>query len=103
MKRELGVVTMSGERPERTAEEQVLADKALAVLREEIEHLTAQRAEFATEKAHGAPASRPDDAATRLEGACRFALRMGLVTPAEAREIFGEANKRGLVDRGGQQ
>ena len=103
MKRELGVVTLSDERPQRTPEEQALTDRALAVLREEVERLAAQRAEYATERAHGAPGTRADDAATRLEGAARFALRMGLVSPAEAREIFAEAGKRGLVERGGQQ
>ena len=107
MKRELGVVTLGGgERPERTPEQQALAEQALTILREEVERLAAQRAEYETERAHGAPGGKvgvADDAATRLEGAARFALRMGLVTPAEAREIFAEAGKRGLVERGGHE
>ena len=106
MRRELGVVTMSGERPPRTPDEQALTDRAMTVLREEVDRLAELRAEYATERAHGAPGGRVgaiDDAATRLEGMCRFALRMGLVSPNEAREIFSEAGKRGLVERGGHE
>ena len=101
MKRELGVVTMSGERPVRvTAVEQALASKALAVLREEVAHIAAQRAEAAAESERGAPSAPPDDGASRLEGMARFALRMGLVTPAEVREVFVEA---GIGRRGGRE
>ncbi len=100
MKRELGVVTMSGERPARTPEEQALADKAMAVLREEVAHIAAQRAEAAAEASRGAPSGPPEDGASRLEGMARFALRMGLISPAEAREVFHEA---GAVRRGGRE
>lgn len=100
--RELGVVTLSDERPARTPEQQALNDQAMTLLREEVARLTALRAEFETEREHGAPAApkpRLDAMAARLEGACRFALRMGLVTPNEAREIFHEAALAGLHDR----
>ena len=100
MKRELGVVTLSDERPARTPEEQALADKALALLREEVAHIAAQRAEAANETLRGAPSGPPEDGASRLEGMARFALRMGLVTPAEAREVFHEA---GIGRRGGRE
>jgi len=33
-----------------------------------------------------------------LEGASRFALQLGLITPAENRELFAEAMKHGLYD-----
>ena len=100
--RELGEVTLSDERPARTPEQQALAAQALALLREEIARMAAQRADFATERGRGAPAKsspRLDAMAARLEGASRFALRMGLVTPNEAREIWHEAAQAGLHDR----
>jgi hypothetical protein len=100
--RELGEVTLSGERPERGPEQQELADQALALLREEVSRLAAQRADFAEERGRGAPAKaspRLDAMAARLEGASRFALRMGLVTPDEARQIWHEAAQAGLHDR----
>ncbi|HVF05900.1 MAG TPA: hypothetical protein VNA20_13745 [Frankiaceae bacterium] len=100
--RELGEVTLSAERPQRAPEQQELADRALALLREEIARMRAQREEFAAERGRGAPAKaspRLDAMAARLEGASRFALRMGLVTPNEAREIWHEAAQAGLHDR----
>ena len=102
MKRELGVVTLSDEVPDRTAEEQARADAAMALLREEVARIAAMRADFAGERDRGAPATpapRLDALAARLEGACRFALRMGLVTPNEARLVWHEAAQAGLHDR----
>ena len=98
----LGEVTVSGDRPDRTPEQQDLADRAIALLREEIERMAAQRADFADEKQRGAPAKpspRLDAMAARLEGASRMALRLGLVTPAEARQVWHEAAQAGLHDR----
>jgi hypothetical protein len=100
--RELGQVTLSDERPARTPEEQARAEQAVALLREEVARMAALRAEFATERERGAPAKpspRLDGMAARLEGACRFALRMGLVSPNEAREIWAEAARAGVHDR----
>jgi hypothetical protein len=100
--RELGVVTLSDERPLRTPEDADRADRALALLREEIDRMAVMRAEFATERAHGAPAApapRLDAMAARVEGACRFALRLGLIAPSEAREVWHEAALAGLHDR----
>ena len=102
-RRELGVVHLGGETPQRTPEEQALADRALTLLREEVARLTALRAEYAVERGRGAPSAPPSDLAVRLEGACRFALRMGLVSPAEAREVFHEAALAGLHERGGSE
>ncbi len=98
--RRLGVVTLSDERPERTPEEQERAGRALALLREEVDRLNAMRAELATEREHGAPAasSRLDAFRARLEGASRFALRFGVITPNEVREIWHEAAQAGLID-----
>lgn len=106
MKRELGVVTLSDEKPARSPEEQQAAERALTLLREEVERLAALRAELATEGAHGAPSGTSLDVLrARLEGASRFALRMGLVTPAEARQVWHEAGQQGLHDteRGGTE
>jgi hypothetical protein len=100
--RTMGEVTLSAERPDRSPDDQARTDAALALLREEVARLAEMKAEFATEKDRGAPAKsspRLDAMAARLEGACRFALRMGLVTPNEAREIWHEAAQAGLHDR----
>jgi hypothetical protein len=100
--RALGEVTLSDERPVRTPEQQDAADRAMALLREEIERMTAQRADLEVERAQGAPvraSARLAGMAARLEGASRFALRMGLVSPNEAREIWHEAAQAGLHDR----
>ncbi|HEX8003936.1 MAG TPA: hypothetical protein VF519_14710 [Mycobacteriales bacterium] len=98
----LGEVVVTGERPDRTPEQQALADRAVALLREEIERMAGQRADFAEETRRGAPAKaspRLDAMAARLEGASRFALRLGLLTPAEARQVWHEAAQAGLHDR----
>jgi hypothetical protein len=100
--RELGEVVPTDDRPARTPEAAALADRALELLREEIGLLERMRAEFATEKAHGAPAAsspRLDAMAARLEGMSRFALRMGLLSPGEARQVWTEARRAGLHDR----
>jgi hypothetical protein len=100
--RELGVVTVTDERPVRTPEEQERADRALALLREEVAQIASMRAEFTAERAHGAPGAaspRFDGMAARLEGATRFALRFGLISPAEGRRLWYEAAQAGLHDR----
>jgi hypothetical protein len=105
-RRVLGQVDLGGESPERSPEQQALAERAIALLREEVERMAAQRADFAVEKEHGAPATerpRLDAMAARLEGASRFALRLGLVSPAEARQVWHEAAQQGLHDRGGDE
>jgi hypothetical protein len=101
-RRVLGTVTLDDEHPARTPEQQVLADKALAVLREEVERIALLRAEFAAEKERGAPATSPrhEAAVARLEGASRMALRLGLVTPGEARTVWAEAARAGLTTGG---
>lgn len=104
--RVLGHVGLGGETPDRTPDQQALADRAIALLREEVERMAAQRADLAEEKQRGAPAKespRLDAMAARLEGASRFALRLGLVTPAEARQVWHEAAQHGLHDRGGTE
>ncbi|MDQ1712493.1 MAG: hypothetical protein QOE45_1943 [Frankiaceae bacterium] len=102
-RRVLGTVTLDDGHPPRTPEQQVLADKAIALLREEVERIALLRAEFAAEKARGAPAQPParhEGAVARLEGASRMALRLGLITPGEARSVWAEAAKAGLTTGG---
>lgn len=100
--RRLGEVTAGGEVPSRKPEAQQLADRALALLRSEVELLARVRVEFAEEKKHGAPAAsspRLDAMAARLEGMTRLALLLELIAPAEAREIWTEARAAGLHAR----
>jgi hypothetical protein len=100
--RQLGAVAAGGPVPERSAGAQQLADRAMAVLRDEVALLSRVRAEFAEEKKHGAPASsspRLDAMAARLEGMTRLALLLELIAPAEARAIWTEARRSGLHDR----
>ena len=100
--RELGEVRLADDRPDRTPEERELAARAVELLREEVSRMAALRAEFAAEQGRGAPAKaspRLDGMAARLEGASRFALRLGLITPGEAREVWAEAARAGVHDR----
>ena len=103
--RELGVVSRDSGSPERSEADEALAAKAREILRDEVARLTRMRAEFAHEKSTGAPARsspRLDSMAAVLEGASRFALRMGLITPGEAREIWTEARAAGVHARPAQ-
>ncbi|MEO6715471.1 MAG: hypothetical protein ABIM89_18880 [Mycobacteriales bacterium] len=100
--RRLGEVTVGGDVPARTPDAQQLADRAMAVLREEVALLSRVRTEFAEEKKHGAPAAsspRLDAMAARLEGMTRLALLLELIAPAEAREIWTEARQSGMHAR----
>jgi hypothetical protein len=79
--------------------------RALETLRGEFERIMTLRAKLGaeakiggTEKGRASP--RHDEKirslVSSLEGMHRFALQMGLVTPAESRELYAEAMKRGL-------
>jgi hypothetical protein len=100
--RRLGEVEIGGAVPERSPEAQLLAARAMAVLRDEVALLARVRVEFAEEKKYGAPASsspRLDAMAARLEGMTRLALLLDLIAPAEARAIWTEARRSGVHDR----
>ena len=103
--RELGVVTLETPSPQAGERDEDLAARARAIIREEIERMARMRAQYAEEKSHGAPAHaspRLDAMAANIEGACRFALRLGLLTPGEARQIWADARQAGLHDRPSQ-
>jgi hypothetical protein len=100
--REMGEVTLALDDPERTTEQHALAERAVALLREEVERVERMRAQYAEERRQGAPGTpspRLDGMAARLEGASRFALRMGLITPGEARLVWAAAMRSGVHDR----
>ena len=78
-----------------------LREQARALLREEVERMTQARAAHSLEQQNGAPArgsGRLDAMAASLEGATRFALRIGLLSPGEAREIWTAARVAGVHD-----
>jgi hypothetical protein len=104
--RELGEVSAGGAVPPRDAERAELAARTIELLREEVGLVSRVRAEFATEKQHGAPASsspRLDAMAARLEGMTRLALLLELISPTEARAIWTEARQAGVRDRSIEQ
>ena len=92
MKRELGVVGPETASTARAVVDEVLAARARELLREEVAALVRVREQLAAEEAGGATGSgrRSAALAASLEGASRFALRIGLVSPAEARAIWTE-------------
>ncbi|MCA1824586.1 MAG: hypothetical protein LC640_10080 [Frankia sp.] len=75
------------------------------MLEEEVVRLARMRAEFAHEKSTGAPARsspRLDSMAAVLEGATRLALRLGLISTGEARELWTRARASGVHERPAQ-
>ena len=99
--RELGVVSLDTPDPGATVADPELTDRARALLREEVERMAHARREFAVEKSHGAPArgsARLEAQAASLEGATRFALRLGVISPGQAREIWTAARTAGVHD-----
>ena len=100
--RQLGVVAGSGAAPERDPAAAALAERALDAIREEIERMSRLREQLEEEKRAGAPArtsARLDALAANIEGACRLALRIGILTPGEARSVWTDARAAGLHDR----
>lgn len=100
--REMGEVTLDLDAPERTPAEQALADRAIELLGEEVERMVRMREQYAEERRLGAPGTaspRLDAMAANLEGASRFALRMALITPGEARLVWHRAMAGGVHDR----
>jgi len=100
--RELGVVSGASAAPDRDPAAAALAERALQAIGEEIERMSRLREQLAEEKRAGAPArtsARLDALAANIEGACRLALRIGILTPGEARSVWTDARAAGLHDR----
>ncbi|MFA5889378.1 MAG: hypothetical protein WDA27_00245 [Actinomycetota bacterium] len=84
-----------------------LAAQARATLRGEFEHVLEMKDTLQIEMALGREAKgrkprRPEEKLrsliASLEGMNKFALQMGLITPAESREMYADAMKRGLYE-----
>ncbi len=97
--RQLGVVPLETPLAPASEIDPALRDLARSLLREEVDRMGQARAVHAAEQAQGAPArasGRLDAMAASLEGATRFALRVGLLSPGEAREIWTAARAAGV-------
>ncbi len=90
--------------PKRSTEDQALAEKALATLRKEFDRAMelkaklSDEASFASEAKGRAPSEKLRSLVASLEGMSRFAIAMGLLTPAENRALFSEYMGKGLYE-----
>lgn len=88
--------------PARSTEQEALAQRALEVLRAEFERAMELKAKLADEantssEAKGrSPSEKLRSLVASLEGMSRFAIAMGLLTPAENRALFAEYIGKGL-------
>ena len=90
--------------PKRTKAQQALATKAVETLRAEFERALALKAKladeanFASEAKGRSPSEKLRSIVASLEGMSRFAIAMGLLTPAENRALFAEYMGKGLYE-----
>ncbi|MFY9587743.1 MAG: hypothetical protein WAT66_09840 [Actinomycetota bacterium] len=90
--------------PKRSKADEVLARKAAEVLRAEFDKALelksklTEEANFASEAKGRAPSEKLRSIVASLEGMSRFAIAMGLLTPAENRAIFAEYMGKGLYE-----
>jgi len=103
--RRLGAPSKSAaEKPKRSKAEEALAKKAVEVLRKEFDRAMelkaklAEEADFASEAKGRSPSEKLRSLVASLEGMSRFAIAMGLLTPAENRELFSEYMAKGLYE-----
>jgi len=106
--RTLGDVEPSGKsKAKRPKADRALAKKARATLQKEFDAALALKEKLAAEAAIGSKEKGRDSLRqteklrsliSSLEGMNRFAMAMGLVTPAESRELYAAAMKRGLYE-----
>ena len=106
--RTLGDVEPSRESaPKRAKADAALAKKARATLKKEFDAALALKEKLAAEAAIGGKekgreslrqSEKLRSLVASLEGMNRFALAMGLITPAESRELYANAMKRGLYE-----
>jgi hypothetical protein len=93
--------------PKRRGGNATLAEKARATLQKEFDAALALKEKLAAEasigsKEKGRESLRQTEKLrsliASLEGMNRFAMAMGLITPAESRELYAAAMKRGLYE-----
>jgi hypothetical protein len=103
--RTLGAPSKSAAKtPERSKADEALAAKAIDVLRKEFERAMELKAKltdeanFASEAKGRAPSEKLRSIVASLEGMSRFAIAMGLLTPAENRALFSEYMGKGLYE-----
>jgi hypothetical protein len=93
--------------PKRRGGNAALAKKARATLQKEFDAALALKEKLAAEASIGSKekgreslrqAEKLRSLIASLEGMNRFALAMGLITPAESRELYAAAMKRGLYE-----
>jgi hypothetical protein len=90
--------------PKRSKADEALAAKAVEVLRAEFDKALelktklADEANFASEAKGRTPSEKLRSIVASLEGMSRFAIAMGLLTPAENRAIYAEYMKKGLYE-----
>jgi hypothetical protein len=96
----------AGEAPKRGEGDAALAAKATAVLKAEFDTALALKEKLAGEAAAGSEEKGRDPRTAEklrslvasLEGMSRFAIAMGLLTPAENRAIWAEYMGKGLYE-----
>jgi len=106
--RTLGDVEPAREpKPKRPKADAALAEKARATLQKEFDAALALKEKLAAEAAVGGKekgreslrqSEKLRSLVASLEGMNRFALAMGLITPAESRELYADAMNRGLYE-----
>ena len=90
--------------PKRSKADQALAEKALSTLRKEFDRAMelkaklSDEANFASDAKGRAPSEKLRSLVASLEGMSRFAIAMGLLTPAENRALFSEYMGKGLYE-----
>ena len=90
--------------PKRSKAAESQAKKALDVLRAEFDRALelkaklADEANFAAEAKGRSPSEKLRSIVASLEGMSRFAIAMGLLTPAENRALFAEYMGKGLYE-----
>ena len=92
--------------PKRSKAADALADKARTTLKAEFKNALALKAKLAGEETASGPGKGRDarqadklrSIVASLEGMSRFAIAMGLLTPAENRALWADAMKKGLYE-----
>lgn len=95
--RTLGAPGGTQEPTPRDDAQQALAEEALAIIRAEFDKALQLKEKLVQESSDTMPDKLRSIIAS-LEGMNRFAIAMRIITPAESRQIFADAIKRGLYE-----